>query len=131
MKRRKPAFKIYNYGEYEPWDRESKAIPKIRNFATEIEAESGTEFGYVLRIKNGKGATLSFKIEHPPFTDESGSIMPPFTGEQFIRTNDFEFYLGDCVWDPPEDKMGIWELTTYFEGKIVAWKKFKLIPKTR
>lgn len=129
MKRRKPVFTIFSYGEYETWNRESKKIPKIRRITNEIEAETGTEFGYVLRIKNGKGTTLSFKIVHPPFTDDAGDIMPPFTGEQFIRTNDYEFYLGDCVWDPPEDKMGIWELTTYFEGKVVAIKKFILTPK--
>ncbi len=129
MRKRKPMFSMFSYGEYETWDRESNKIPKILNFATEIEAETGTEFGYVLRIKNGKGTTISFKIEHPPFKDERGEIAPPFTGEQFIRTNDFEFYLGDCIWDPPEDKMGVWELTTYFEEKVVASKKFRLIPK--
>ena len=129
MKRRKPLFSIYSYGEYETWDRESKQIPRIKHISTEIEAESGTEFGYVLRIKNGKGITISFKIDHPPFTDETGNVMPPFTGEQFIRTNDYEFYLGDCIWNPPEDKMGIWELTTYFEGKVVAFKRLKLSPK--
>lgn len=104
MKRRKPVFSMFSYGEYEPWDRESKKIPKIKRITTEIETETGTEFGYVLRIKNGKGTTLSFKIDHPAFTDETGNIMPPFTGEQFIRTNDYEFYLGDCVWEPQEDK---------------------------
>jgi len=124
MKRRRPAFSMYSYGEYERWDRESKKIPRILKITTEIEAESGTEFGYVLRIKNGKGTTISFKIEHPPFTNEIDEIAPLFTGEQFIRTNDYEFYLGDCIWEPPEDKMGIWELTTYFEGMLVASKKF-------
>lgn len=120
---------MYSYGEYERWDRESKKIPHILKITTDIEAESGTEFGYVLRIKNGKGTTVSFKIQHPPFTDETGEIAPPFVGEQFIRTNDYEFYLGDCLWDPLEDKMGIWELTTYFEGMVVASKKFRLVPK--
>jgi hypothetical protein len=129
MKRRKPVFTMFSYGEYETWDRNSKKIPKIRNIGTEIKAETGTEFGYVLRIKNGKGTMLSFKIDHPPFTGETGKVVPPFKGEQFIRTNDYEFYLGDCVWDPPENKMGIWELTTYFEGKVVAFKKFILTPK--
>ena len=129
MRRRKPVFAIFSYGEYETWERESREIPKIKHISTDIEAETGTEFGYVLRIRNGKGTTISFKIDHPPFTDEEGKFMPPFTGEQFIRTNDYEFYLGDCVWEPPADKMGIWELTTYFEGKVVACKKFKLFQK--
>ncbi len=127
MKRKNPTFKMYSFGEYSKWDRESKAIPKILNFSTEIKAKIGTEFGYVLHIKQGKGETITFKIKHPPFTDEKGVIMPPFTGEQFIRTNDFEFYLGDCIWEPLEDKLGNWELTTYYNEKVVAYKNFLLV----
>lgn len=117
---------MYSYGEYEKWDRNSKAIPRILNITTEIEAEIGTEFGYVLHIKNGKGELLDFIIDHPPFKDDNGQVMPPFTGEQFIRTNDFEFYLGDCVWEPLHDKLGVWELTTRYKGQVVAQKKFIL-----
>jgi len=127
MKKKKPIFKLYSFGEYTTWDRQSKTIPKILNFATEIKAEIGTEFGYVLHIKKGKGETLTFKIDHPPFTDEEGNIRKPFTGEQFINTNDFQFYLGDCIWEPLEDKLGRWELTTYFNGVIVANKTFNLV----
>ena len=126
MAKRKPIFKMYSYGEYSKWDRNSKEIPKILNFSTEIEAVPGTEFGYVLRIKQGKGETVTFKIDHPPFTDDEGNISPPFTGEQFIRTNDFEFYLGDCIWEPVEDKLGEWELTTYYNEEVVANKIFIL-----
>jgi len=64
-----------------------------------------------------------------PFKDELGNTVLPFTGEQFVRTNDFEFYIGDCVWEPLEDKLGKWELTTWHEGKIVAQKTFTLIKK--
>lgn len=129
MKKKKPVFKLYSYGEYTKWNRESKAIPKVLRFATEIEAEIGTEFGYVLHIKQGKGETVTFKIDHPPFTDDNRKLRPPFTGEQFIRTNDFEFYLGDCIWEPLEDKLGNWELTTYYNGIVVANKVFKLVAK--
>lgn len=129
MSRHKIKITLYSYGEYSKWNRESREIPKILNFATEIEAEAGTEFGYVLHIKQGKGETLTFQIDHPPFTDENGKMAPPFTGEQFIRTNDFEFYLGDCIWKPLDDKMGTWELTTWHNGKIVARKSFKLVKK--
>ncbi|WP_346855671.1 DUF3859 domain-containing protein [uncultured Draconibacterium sp.] len=126
MAKKRPTFKMYSYGEYSKWDRESRDIPKILDFNTEIDAKIGTEFGYVLHIKNGKGETIDFKIDHPPFTDDEGKIRPPFTGEQFIRTNDFEFYLGDCIWDPLEDKLGKWELTTFYQGKVVAHKIFML-----
>ena len=117
---------MFSYGEYSKWDRSSREIPKILSFTTEIKAEPGTEFGYVLHIKQGKGEILTFKIEHPPFKDESGKISPPFEGQQFIRTNDFEFYLGDCIWEPVEDKLGTWKLTTYFNGKVVANMAFTL-----
>jgi len=129
MRKRKPVFEIYSFGEFSSWDRENKEIPKILNFTTEIEAEIGTEFGYVLHIKQGKGETLTFKIDHPPFKNSSGEIAPPFEGEEFIRTNDYVFYLGDCVWEPLHDKLGEWELTTYHNGKIVTQKTFKLLKK--
>ena len=129
MGKRKPTFKMYSYGEYTKWDRDSKQIPKVLNFSTEINAEIGTEFGYVLHVKQAKGETLTFKIDHPPFTDEEGNLRPPFTGEQFIWTNDFEFYLGDCIWEPVDDKLGKWELTTYYNEKIVAKKVFNLVKK--
>jgi len=129
MGKRKPVIKMYSYGEYSRWDRNSREIPKILHFATEIEAETGTEFGYVLHVKQAKGEMLTFKIEHPPFKDAQGNESPPFTGEQFVNTNDFEFYLGDCIWDPVEDKLGEWILTTYYKGKIVSQKTFKLIKK--
>jgi hypothetical protein len=126
MAKRKINIELYSFGEYQTWDRQSKSIPKILDITTEIEAEIGTEFGYVLRVKKAKGETLTFRIDHPPFKDDKGVLMPPFTGEQFIRTNDFEFYLGDCVWEPLEDKLGKWELTTWHEGKVVAQKTFVL-----
>jgi hypothetical protein len=120
---------MYSYGEYSKWDRDSKEIPKILDFATKIKAEIGTEFGYVLHIKNGKGEKLTFKIDHPPFNDNQGKLRPPFTGEQFIKTNDFEFYLGDCIWEPLKDKLGEWELTTYLNNKVVANLSFILTKK--
>ncbi|WP_167616256.1 DUF3859 domain-containing protein [Maribellus sediminis] len=126
MGKRRPVFKMYSYGEYSGWDRNSSEIPKILDFSTDIKASIGTEFGYVLHIKNGKGEILEFKIDHPPFTDDEGNIRPPFTGEQFIRTNDYQFYLGDCIWEPLEDKLGKWEITTYYKGEVVAHKIFNL-----
>lgn len=129
MKRKNPTFILYSFGEYSTWNRESKSIPKILDITTEIKAKIGTEFGYVLHIKQGKGEMLDFKIDHPPFKDETGAVSPPFTGQQFIRTNDFEFYLGDCIWEPLDDKLGKWELTTWHNNKIVAHKTFNLVKK--
>ncbi len=117
---------MLSFGEYSKWDRTSRELPKIKEIITEIEAETGTEFGYVLQIKQGKGETLEFRIDHPPFAGDDGSTAPPFTGEQFVRTNDYLFYLGDCIWNPPDDKFGDWELTTFHRGKVVAHKILKL-----
>lgn len=128
MKRRKPEIEMYSYGEYSKWDRENKNIPKILDITSEIKAKIGTEFGYVIRIKKGKGEKLTFKIDHPPFKDENGEIRPPFVGEEYISTNDYEFFLGDCIWEPIEDKLGKWEITTYHNGKIVAHKILTLKP---
>lgn len=129
MRRKKPIFDVHSYGEYSRWNRESKEIPKILNFTTTIKAEIGTEFGYVLHIKQGKSENIKYKIEHPPFKNEKGETVPPFEGEEFIRTNDYRFYLGDCIWEPMEDKLGNWELTTYHNGKIVVQKLFKVVKK--
>lgn len=118
---------MHSFGEYSKWDRGSKKIPQILKFATDIKAKIGTEFGYVLHIKQGKGETLTFKIDHPPFTDVQGNLRAPFTGEQFINTNNFEFYLGDCIWEPMEDKLGKWGITTFYKGKVVAKKVFILM----
>ena len=54
MGKRRPEFRMYSYGKYSKWDRESREIPKLLDFTTEIEAETGTEFGYVLHIKTAK-----------------------------------------------------------------------------
>ena len=126
MGKRKPNISMYSYGEYSVWDRKSKEIPQILNFETKIKGKIGTEFGYVLHVKKGKGEKLTFKIDHPPFNDDDGDLRPPFTGEQFIQSNDFQFYLGDCIWKPLEDKLGKWEVTTYYNGEVVANKVFEL-----
>ncbi len=126
MKHRKPEFKIDSYGEYSPWDKTTKELPKILDIGTDIYAQIGTEFGYILKIKKGKGEKLSFKIEHPAFEDENGIFMPPFMGEHYIKTNDYQFFLGDNIWEPIDNKLGQWILTIYHNSKIVATKTFTI-----
>lgn len=126
MVKSKMQIEMYSYGEYTQWNRESKELPKLLDITTEIKAQIGTEFGYVLRIKKAKGELLTFKIDHPPFKDKSGNIAPAFTGEYYVASNDFEFFLGDCIWEPLEDKLGKWHLTTYHNGKVIAQKVLTL-----
>ena len=66
------------------------------------------------------------KVERPGFGDDSRGWGPPFVGEAYIGSNTYEFFLGDCIWEPLDDKLGKWELTTYYLGKIVASKSFQL-----
>jgi hypothetical protein len=70
-----------------------------------IKSDIGTEFGYVLHINKAKGKRIDFRIDHPPFKGEDGKVRPPFTGQVFINSNQYEFFLGDCVWEPLEDKL--------------------------
>ena len=93
----------------------------------EKPARVGIEFGYILNIRKARGKKLQYTIEHPPFTDEDGEIMPPFTGEMFVRSNDWDFFLGDSIWEPVETKMGPWRLITELEGKVIADRTFHIV----
>ena len=126
MAKRKITAGIYSYGIYTSWDRESKELPKILEITNRIPVIPGIEFGCVIRIKGAKGKTIRFRIDHPPFKDETGETAPPFTGEYFINSNDYEFFLGDTVWEPYEDKAGTWELSTFLDGKRLSYKKLTL-----
>ena len=106
MGKPKFTFKTESYGLYSKWDRNSKELPKIIKFTTEIPAIVDNEFGYILRIKKGKGLKLQYSINHPNIPDENNKPMAPFTGEVYISSNDFMFYIGDCIWEPAENKTG-------------------------
>ncbi|MBF0430028.1 MAG: DUF3859 domain-containing protein [Fibrobacteria bacterium] len=115
-----------SYGIYSPWDHAKKELPSIKNFFLTVPAQTGIEFGYILNITKAKGRRLTFKIDHPPFKDDKGNIRPPFTGEVFVKTNDWDFFLGDYVWEPIEDKIGEWRLTSYIDNTIIADKTFTI-----
>ncbi len=129
MSKRKIDVELYSWGEYSHWDKQSKDLPRIIDISDTVKAEIGTEFGYVLKIKKAKGKRLDFRVIHPPFTDENGEIMDDFTGEVYINSNDYEFFLGDCIWDPLDDKLGPWRLITEMDGKVIADKTLHLVRK--
>ncbi len=122
MAKKKITTEIYSYGIYSRWDRGTRDLPKLQKITDQIPLELDIEFGYVLHIKGAKGKRVQFQIDHPSFNDESGKVAPPFTGEYFINSNDYEFFLGDMIWAPIEDKKGEWKLTTWLDGKIIAQK---------
>ena len=127
MAKPKAHCKLVSYGIYSGWDRDSKSLPQIKDFRREVPARIGIEFGYILNFKKAKGRLLSYCIAHPPFLDEHGEIAAPFTGEEYVRTNDWNFYLGDTVWEPAQDKIGTWRLVTALEGRTVADETFSLV----
>ncbi len=126
MAKRKPEVELYSYGVYSKWERESRDIPKLLEITDTIPCELDIEFGYVLRIKKAKGAKLNLEIHHPPIKDEKGNLMPVFRGELVVNSNNYEYFQGDTVWEPIEEKAGKWTLVTFLDNKEVARKSFYL-----
>ncbi|MCG8579805.1 MAG: DUF3859 domain-containing protein [Bacteroidales bacterium] len=126
MAKRKISWELYSYGEYSRWERTSKKLPKLLKITNRIQIQPDIEFGYVIRIKGAKGKVVEFRIEHPPFKDINGKVEPAFKGQYFVNSNDYEFFLGDTVWEPYDDKAGEWVLTTWLDGKVLAEKTITL-----
>lgn len=129
MAKNKIQSELYSYGIYSNWERNSKDLPKLKKITTDIPLELGIEFGYVVRVKGAKGKRIQFEIDHPPFLDENGKATPPFTGEYFVKSNDYEFFLGDTIWQPINDKKGEWKLSTWLDDKLLFQKSLFIIPK--
>jgi len=125
-RRSKPEVEMHSYGVYEGWDRSSRELPVLVRITDGIEAQIGVEFGYILRIRHARNSKITFRIEHPPFADSSGRPAAPFTGELYVKSNDFRFFLGDTVWEPLEDKRGDWRLMTWLDDQLVADKTIRL-----
>ncbi len=127
MAKKNPAVRMVSFGRYTPFKKGGSEMPKVLEFTTKIPAEVGTEFGYILKIRKARGRMLTFRIDHPPFLDKDGKVTLPFEGEMFIDANDYDFFLGDSVWAPPEDKQGDWTLTTWLDGEEIAAKRFTIL----
>ncbi len=117
---------MLSWGIYEGWDITSKSLPRLIVHETNIPARPGIEFGYIVNIRKARGKKIKFCIEHPPFKDDSGNISPPFTGELYVKTNNWDFYLGDTLWEPVRDKIGEWRLVTELAGQVIADKTFNI-----
>ena len=108
MSKLRSFFEITSYGIYKHWDEKDKALPKIKTFTTDIPAELDIEFGFIINCKKAKGKKLRYCIFHPDIPDDKGDIMPPFEGDVYVENNDWDFYLGDTIWSPLENKLGDW-----------------------
>jgi len=133
MAKSKAVIKIQSYGIYEQWDADEQALPKVQEFTNKVEAAIDIEFGFIVTIKKAKGEKIRYCIYHPNIPDQDGIPLDPFDGEEYIKNNDWSFYLGDTIWDPIDNKLGTWRMTIELQGKVVAEKKFELcteLPKT-
>ena len=126
MARLKPEFRLRTWGIYTPWDSSAKEIPSILEVTTRVPAVVDVEFGFVLNVRKGRTAELDYCIDHPGILDASGQPRPPFTGSVHVKTSDWDFFLGDTIWNPLSDKLGDWHLSVRFEGQVVAEKSFHI-----
>ncbi|WP_111977678.1 DUF3859 domain-containing protein [Algibacillus agarilyticus] len=126
MSKLKSIYTIVSHGIYTKWDAKSKDLPKIRQFTTEIPAEEDIEFGFVFNAQKAKGKKLVYTIYHPDIPDEDGEVMAPFTGIAHVRTNNWDFYLGDTIWLPIDNKTGPWRMTISHDDQILAEKTFNV-----
>lgn len=89
-------------------------------------AEIDVEFGLIVNIKKAKGEKLHFCIYHPDIPNAEGDVMPPFEGVEYVKDNDWHFYLGDTLWEPIGNKLGPWRMTLTMNNKIIADKTFNV-----
>lgn len=127
MAKKKPTFKVESYGTYDQWQRDSGDIPKITKISETVKFHPEVEFGLVLSIKGGKGTKLNFRVVHPKFNDSEGKPAGDFVGEHWVNANTWEFFLGDTVWEPFDDKLGQWRFIIKHEDKVIVDKTLNLV----
>ncbi|MFP4054601.1 MAG: DUF3859 domain-containing protein [Phycisphaerae bacterium] len=128
MAKKKPDVRIRSYGIYTPFDRKSDELPKILEFTHRVPARVGIEFGMIVNIRKARGEKMIYRIEHPPFLNEEGDVTPPFVGETYVPAPDYDFFLGDTIWEPAEDKVGKWTVSLEIDGDEIASHSFDVIP---
>ena len=124
MAKRKPQIRIRSYGIYTQWESGSRDLPKISEFTMDVPAIVDIEFGLVVNIQGAKNQELEYCIYHPGIIDKNGNVREPFDGVVYVKTNDWNFYLGDTIWEPLEDKLGDWRMTLEMDNKLIAEKTF-------
>lgn len=126
MAKPKPQIRMSSHGIYTNWESASKDLPQIVEFTTRVPARVDIEFGFIVNIKKAKNQLLEYCIYHPDILDAEGQVRPPFDGSVYVKSNDWNFYLGDTIWLPLADKLGEWRMTVELEGKIIAEKTFEV-----
>lgn len=126
MAKKKPEIKLLSFGIYTQWDNRTKDLPKLITRTLEIPCELDVEFGYIVNVKKAKNKKIKYCIYHPSIPDDNGVPMEPFAGEEYVRQNDWNFFIGDTIWAPVENKAGSWRITLELDGMLVADKTFLL-----
>lgn len=126
MAKRKPEFRLRTYGIYTQWDSAAKELPRVVDVTTRVKAIIDVEFGFVVNVRGGKNLKLDYCIDHPGILDVDGNRRLPFDGSVYVKTNDWNFFLGDTIWAPISDKLGSWHLSLSMNGTVVAEKTFEL-----
>lgn len=126
MPKRKIVVRMRSFGIYTRWDAHAKDLPKIQEFTTDVPAVLDIEFGFIVNIQNAKNQPLEYCIYHPDIPDDQGKPRAPFDGTVYVPTNDWDFYLGDTIWEPIENKLGPWRMTLELNDQIIADKTFQL-----
>lgn len=120
MAKQKPHTTLRTFGIYSKWNGDAKDLPDFQESTTRIPAVIDIEFGLTVNIVGGKNLELEYCIDHPGIRDPQGQRRPPFTGSVFVKTNDWDFYLGDTIWDPIEDKIGPWRMSLELQKQTIA-----------
>lgn len=126
MAKQKPEVTIRSYGLYSKWDSDAKELPRFLESTTRIPAKVDVEFGLMIHVTGGKNLPMRYCIAHPGILDSSGQRRPPFEDVVYIKSNDWDFYLGDTIWEPISDKLGIWRMTLELEDSIIADQSFEI-----
>ena len=126
MPKRKPEFRVRSYGIYDRWDSSAKTLPRIKELTTRVPAIVDIEFGLIVQIIGAKNQQLDYCIDHPGIKDDSGKRRRPFDGSVYVRSNDWDFYLGDTIWLPIADKLGAWRMTVKLNSQTIADKTFEV-----
>ena len=123
-KRQDWTVRMVSFGLYEPFDKTTRALPKVTEFTTRIPVGPDVEFGYIIEVLRARGCFLRYQIDHPDSLDSRGNPAAPFTDEVRIADSTWRFFLGDAFWEPWEDKVGPWRLRCWINDECVADKTF-------
>ena len=126
MAKKKTEVRLVSWGIYTQWDSKSRELPELIRMTRDIPCELDIEFGYVVNIKKAKNKKLHYCIYHPNIPDEDGKPIAPFAGEEYIKQNDWNFFIGDTIWAPVENKVGNWRITLMIEDELIADETFNL-----